>query len=71
MKLYYKSKEEKYVELEEVQSIGEGDIVIRSKVHISREDTEELEAYLSERFKRNVIILDAKYGDILIIPPKK
>lgn len=71
MKLFYENENGEHIELNEIQSIGEGDIVIRLKVVMAKKDIENLEQELEKKFKRKVIVLDAIFGDVLIVPPKK
>lgn len=71
MKLFYENENGEHIELSEIQSIGEGDIVIKLNCVMSKVDIENIEHELSKKFDRNVIILDAKFSDVLIVPPKK
>ena len=71
MKLFYENENGEHIELSEIQSIGEGDIVIKLNWVMSKVDIENIEHELSKKFDRNVIILDAKFSDVLIVPPKK
>nr|WP_296464344.1 hypothetical protein [uncultured Acetatifactor sp.] len=51
--------------------IGEGTIVIRFNRCCRKEETEEMEKELAEKFGRKVILLDARFGEILTLPPEK
>ena len=70
MKLFVENADATLMELESVKIIGEGDIVIRIKALYREEIIKEMEAHLSEKFGRKVILLDARYGEILTLPPK-
>lgn len=71
MKLYCDNGDGKLVELDTVKIIGAGDIVIRVSSIFHEDCLTEMEKNLSKKFERKVIILDARYGEILVIPPEK
>ncbi|MCI8801081.1 MAG: hypothetical protein HFH88_14910 [Lachnospiraceae bacterium] len=58
-------------DLREVGIIGKGDIIIKLNRCYSDEIIEEMEMNLSAKFGRKVILLDARYGEILTLPPEK
>lgn len=66
MKLYIK-KDSAFIEVEQVKSLdSEGEIIIlHGNVVLRRTDTEELEAYLSEKIGKKVIFLDAKFSNTI------
>lgn len=70
MKLYYKDDNEKLIELDRAVCVTEGDIVVHTAVILQKEKRNELEAELKNKFKRNVIVLDALYDGIMVVPPK-
>ena len=51
--------------------IGEGTIVIRINQRCGKDEVEEVEKELAEKFGRKVILLDARFGEILTLPPEK
>lgn len=55
---------------ETVTVIGEGTVVIRLNQSCRKEDLEEKEKYLADKFGRKVILLDARFGEILTLPPE-
>ena len=59
------------VDLREVGIIGKGDIIIRLDRCYRDETIKEMETNLSAKFGRKVILLDARYGEILTLPPEK
>lgn len=71
MKLFYENENGEHIELREVQSIGEGDIVIRLNIVMNKRDIERMEQELGKKFDRKVILLDAIFGDVITVPPKK
>ena len=71
MKWSYDSRKEMARELETVKVIEEGDIVIRANMRCGDESITEMEKKLSERFGRKVIVLDDRFGEILVVPPEK
>lgn len=44
--------------------------MIRLNQCCREEDTERMERYLKRKLKRNVVLLDARYGEILTLPPE-
>lgn len=46
-------------------------VIIRINQCSREEDTERMERYLKRKLKRNVVLLDARYGEILTLPPEK
>lgn len=70
MKLYYKDQSEELNELKQVQCIGEGDIIVRVGIMLSEEKIREMEHELRKKLRRRVAVLDARYGEILLLPPK-
>ncbi len=54
-----------------VSMIGKGDIVIRLNMACGKDAIEEMEKELAEKFGRKVILLDARFGEIMTLPPKK
>lgn len=70
MKLYYKDESEKLIELERVQCVSEGDMIIRVGTLLSEEKIDEMEHELRKKLRRRVTVLDARYGEILLLPPK-
>lgn len=71
MKLFCKDENGNIIELKQVQSIGEGDIIIKLNVPMRTDDIKEMEKELTKKFDRKVIILDVIFGDICVVPPKK
>lgn len=59
----------KQIELDKAQSLGEGDIIIKSKVHMHPKDIDAREQELSKKLERKVVILNAEFDDIYILPP--
>lgn len=57
-------------EIESVKNIGQGDVIIRLNQCSREEDIEKMERYLKRRLKRKVILLDARFGEILTLPPE-
>ena len=53
-----------------VTVIGEGAVVIRLNQSCRKEDLEEMEKYLADKFGRKVILLDERFGEILTLPPE-
>ena len=51
--------------------IGEGTIVIRINQRCGKDEVEEVEKELAEKFGRKVILLDTRFGEILTLPPEK
>nr|WP_300790021.1 hypothetical protein [uncultured Acetatifactor sp.] len=51
--------------------IGEGTIAIRINQRCGKEEVEEVEKELAEKFGRKVILLDTRFGEILTLPPEK
>ena len=49
--------------------IGEGAIVIRFDRCCRKEELEEMEKELAEKFGRKIILLDARFGEIMTLPP--
>ena len=70
MKLYYKDESEKLIELERVQCVSEGDMIIRVGTLLSEETIDNMEHELRKKLRRRVTVLDARYGEILLLPPK-
>ena len=70
MKLYYKDESEKLIELERVQCVSEGDMIIRVGTLLSEEKIDKMEHELRKKLRRRVTVLDARYGEILLLPPK-
>lgn len=70
MKLFVRDEKGIYIEVENVKSIGRGDIIVRLKRVCREEAIEEMEKYLSNKFGRKVILLDGRYGEILTLPPE-
>lgn len=68
MKLLFDNGQQ--IELEKVQNIGEGDIIIRLKTIMRQENISTIEEQLSKKLNRKVIVLDSRFGDIYILPPK-
>ena len=58
------------VEIESVRNIGQGDVIIRLNQCSRKEDAEKMERYLKRKLKRRVILLDARFGEILTLPPE-
>nr|WP_300770113.1 hypothetical protein [uncultured Acetatifactor sp.] len=56
---------------ETAAAIGEGTLVIRLNQCCRKEELEEKEKYLADKFGRKVILLDARFGEILTLPPEK
>lgn len=71
MKLYCDNGDGKLVELDAVKAIGAGNIVIRVNSTFSKDRLAEMEDSFSKKFERKVILLDARYGEILVLPPEK
>ena len=71
MKLYFDNGDGKLVELDTVKVIGAGDIVIRINSIFHEDRLTEMEKNLSKKFERKVILLDARYGEILVLPPEE
>ncbi|MDD3369409.1 MAG: hypothetical protein PHP50_11095 [Lachnospiraceae bacterium] len=69
MKLYAEIESGTRIEIERLQSIGEGDLIIKSNYRLNREDTSKLETELSGKTGRKVILLDGRFGEIFSIPP--
>lgn len=67
MKLLFDNGQQ--IELEKVQNIGEGDIIIRLKAIMRQENISAIEEQLSKKLNRKVIVLDSRFGDIYS-PPK-
>lgn len=70
MKLFLQDDEGLFTEINSVKSIGQGDVIIRLNQCCREEDTERMERYLKRKLKRRVILLDARYGEILTLPPE-
>ena len=51
--------------------IGEGTIVIRINQRCGKDEVEEVEKELAEKFGRKAILLDTRFGEILTLPPEK
>ena len=70
MKLYCEDHSGELIELKQVQCIGEGDVIVRVEIMLYKEKIEEMECELRKKLRRRVTILDARYGEILLLPPK-
>ena len=71
MRLYCDIGEGELVELGMVKTIGKGDIVIRTKSVYHDDHLAEMEKMLNDKFGRKVILLDARFGEIMVVPPEK
>lgn len=60
-----------FIEEKAVTVIGKGIIVIRFNQFCRKEELEEMEKELTEKFGRKVVLLDARFGEILTLPPEK
>jgi hypothetical protein len=47
--------------------VGEGDIILRTDIHLHPADILAYEKQFTEKFGRKVIVLDAKWGDIFTL----
>ncbi len=70
MKLFLQDDVGLFTKIESVKRIGQGDVIIRLNQCCREEDTERMEQYLKRKLKRNVVLLDARYGEILTLPPE-
>lgn len=70
MKLFLQDDAGIYTEIESVNSIGQGDVIIRLNQCCREEDAERLERRLKRKLNRRVILLDARFGEILTLPPE-
>lgn len=59
------------IEPEKAQNIGEGDIIIKLRACMRQEDINSIEEQLAKKFNRRVVVLDARFGGIYALPPKK
>ncbi len=66
-----KSCEGIFVGREATTVIGEGTVIIRLNQCCRKEELKEMEEELAEKFGRKVILLDARFGEILTLPPEK
>lgn len=69
MKFYYKDNE-KLIELDKAVCVTEGDIVIHTSMVLSDKEINRMEYELKNKFRRNVIVLDARYDGIMVVPPE-
>lgn len=70
MKLFLQDDEGFVTEIKSVKRIGQSDVMIRLNQCCREEDTERMERYLKRKLKRNVVLLDARCGEILTLPPE-
>lgn len=71
MKILYEDETGKHIELKEVQMLGAGDLIIRLNMITTDQKKEEMEKELSNKFKRTVVLLDTRFGEVTVVPPEK
>lgn len=69
MKLYLKDDDGKMYEIQEAKKLQEGDVVVFLNQCMNPKDTKLMEKNLSRRLGRKVVVLDARFRDIVTLPP--
>lgn len=71
MKLYLKDDDGKMYEIEQAKVMQPGDVVVLLNYCMRERETKILEKNLSIKLGRKVVVLDAKFRDIVTLPPVK
>lgn len=71
MRLLIKNDDGMAMELKEISRLQEGDLIIRTNMVMTKSGKEQIEKELSSKLKRDVTLLDARFGEIVTIPPLK
>lgn len=71
MRLLIENDDGIIMELKEISRLQEGDLIIRTNMMMTKSGKEQVEKELSSKLKRDVTLLDARFGEIVAIPPLK
>ena len=70
MELLLKDENGKIIPVKQIGELNAGDLVIRIQFCLCEKDIENYEQELSKKFGRKVIVLDGRFSEILVVPPK-
>lgn len=69
MKMYIEDDHGNIIECKELKSVGEGDLIVFLNIACLEEYAKRMERELSEKLNRNVVVLDSRVRDIMVVPP--
>lgn len=71
MKIILRNNNGAEIEVEKINCLSEGDLILKSRMRIHDEQKRKIEDYYTEKFNRRVIVLDGMIDEIFTIPPLK